>query len=313
MADLSGVIRTDVDALLASADALVPAFTDVVAEGFGIVRAAVPLESIEAMLTAGDLDGVEDAIPWDRLDATAISKADPIPHATQLARLIAQAMTDAARAAGVTVAQFRMVNPAAVDQARYLAAQLVKYVDGNTRRTIRNVITLAVRGRYTTRQAALLIRSTVALSPRQAQAVINYANALQDAARTGRPLADLNARFTLADQRFTAASPSPEQQARMVQRYADRQLAYRANMIARTETMKAANQGLLDNWRTAQDQGLLGPGTVKVWEATPDERTCQECMQTDGERVPLRENFSVGIDAPPLHPLCRCTMYLDAK
>lgn len=79
----------------------------------------------------------------------------------------------------------------------------------------------------------------------------------------------------------------------------------RANMIARTEIMDAANEGLAQGWDQAQEAGLLGSDAKKVWIATSG--CCDECDEVDGEEVPLDEDFSVG-DDPPLHPNCRCTM-----
>lgn len=79
----------------------------------------------------------------------------------------------------------------------------------------------------------------------------------------------------------------------------------RAEMIARTETMDAANEGLAEGWDAAQEAGLLGEDAKKVWIATSG--ACDDCDDVDGEEVPLDEDFSVG-DDPPLHPNCRCTM-----
>lgn len=81
----------------------------------------------------------------------------------------------------------------------------------------------------------------------------------------------------------------------------------RAEMIARTEAMDAANEGLAQGWSQAVDEGLLTGDEQKEWIATPG--CCDECDAVDGEKVPMDEDFSVG-DDPPLHPNCRCTMGL---
>ncbi len=79
----------------------------------------------------------------------------------------------------------------------------------------------------------------------------------------------------------------------------------RADMIARTEIMDSANEGLVQGWAQAQDAGLLPPDATKQWIATSD--ACDDCDEVDGEEVALDDDFSVG-DDPPLHPNCRCTM-----
>jgi SPP1 gp7 family putative phage head morphogenesis protein len=81
--------------------------------------------------------------------------------------------------------------------------------------------------------------------------------------------------------------------------------ASRAQTIARTEAMSAANRGQRDAWEAAQDEGLLPPGMRRVWIATSD--ACPSCEATDGETAPLHGTYPNGSEGPPLHPNCRCT------
>lgn len=75
----------------------------------------------------------------------------------------------------------------------------------------------------------------------------------------------------------------------------------RAMLIARTETIRASNAGAVDRYRQAQVE-------VVEWVATEGAGTCQECAATDGERARIGETFTNGVDAPPLHPDCRCCL-----
>lgn len=79
----------------------------------------------------------------------------------------------------------------------------------------------------------------------------------------------------------------------------------RAEMIARTEVMKASNEGLSQSWSQAVDIGLLNGDEKKEWIATAG--CCDDCDELDGEQVPIDDDFSIG-DDPPAHPNCRCTM-----
>ena len=72
----------------------------------------------------------------------------------------------------------------------------------------------------------------------------------------------------------------------------------RADMIARTETSMADNQGTIAGWK---ESGVVGG---MQWLAAPD--CCDECQEIDGEIVGLDEGFPDG--DPPLHPDCRCTV-----
>ena len=75
---------------------------------------------------------------------------------------------------------------------------------------------------------------------------------------------------------------------------------WKALRIARTETMAASNQGAL--------QAYTQSGVVeeKEWLIAGD--ACEICIPVNREVVGLHDNFSVGVDSPPLHPNCRCTI-----
>lgn len=87
----------------------------------------------------------------------------------------------------------------------------------------------------------------------------------------------------------------------------------RAELIARTESMRAANEGQQMLWEQAQSEGLLGPNAKQEWIVGDDEKLCPICQDMDGEQVDLDEDFNVDgedIDGPPAHPNCRCTVAL---
>lgn len=87
----------------------------------------------------------------------------------------------------------------------------------------------------------------------------------------------------------------------------------RAEMVARTETMRAANEGQMQLWDQATEAGLLTGDEQKEWIVTPDDRLCPICEPLDGEKAGLDETFKVDgeeIDGPPAHPRCRCTIGL---
>lgn len=80
----------------------------------------------------------------------------------------------------------------------------------------------------------------------------------------------------------------------------------RASMIARTETMAAANEGNREGWRQATEVGLLTGDERKTWIATSD--ACPECQDLDEQETDLEGSYpGDGEDGPPLHPNCRCT------
>lgn len=92
---------------------------------------------------------------------------------------------------------------------------------------------------------------------------------------------------------------------------------YRAERIARTETLKASNDAT--EWAYRQ----TGYVKQKAWVVNPN--ACEQCLEFEGKTIDLGEPFlPVGgsyevndqvftndyddIDSPPLHPNCRCTI-----
>lgn len=103
-------------------------------------------------------------------------------------------------------------------------------------------------------------------------------------------------------------------QGKLIASYVQRLLVQRADLIARTETISALNNGKLALWIAARQSGTLGSDTRKRWVTHKDERTCPICRPLDGKTADITEPFIVmdrEIQAPPAHPRCRCTLSLD--
>jgi SPP1 gp7 family putative phage head morphogenesis protein len=92
--------------------------------------------------------------------------------------------------------------------------------------------------------------------------------------------------------------------------YADQLQSKRAVMIARTEIQIAQNQGRYEGWKQASEAGFVDPSAMKMWVTALDERTCEICAPLNGEIVPWKGLFSIGLEAPIVHPNCRCTMVI---
>lgn len=92
-------------------------------------------------------------------------------------------------------------------------------------------------------------------------------------------------------------------------KYAEGLLKYRANMIARTESIWAVNHGQLETYRQAIEQGFVEKEKMfKEWVIDP-ETACEFCRPLEGERVSVDESFKTDlgtVSAPPLHPNCNC-------
>jgi SPP1 gp7 family putative phage head morphogenesis protein len=91
----------------------------------------------------------------------------------------------------------------------------------------------------------------------------------------------------------------------------ERLIGYRAEMIARQETIVAAYQGSRETWRQADEVGLLPDAAVQQWIVATDDRLCDICEPLDGLTARLDEPFAPGIYQPgDPHPACRCAITL---
>ena len=84
---------------------------------------------------------------------------------------------------------------------------------------------------------------------------------------------------------------------------------YRAKMIAVTETTKAYAEGQLETGRRLAEE-WPGVRVVKKWYTNNDSIVCEICGPMNGQEVAIDEMFTTGlgekIEAPPVHPNCRC-------
>lgn len=78
----------------------------------------------------------------------------------------------------------------------------------------------------------------------------------------------------------------------------------RAELIARTETANANQQGALGGMKAASSTGLY---VTKEWY--PDANACDICLDNAAQgEIPYDEDFDSGDDAPTAHPNCECSL-----
>jgi hypothetical protein len=197
---------------------------------------------------------------------------------------------------------------------------LVREVSDDVRRSISNVITQGVQSGWSPDKMARELKTAIGLTSDQYDAVSNYRSMLEN----GRPDAlDRQLRDATFDPEVQSAVDgltklTPDQIERFSNRYADRYLAYRANTIARYESLRASNQGGSDSVQSAIDAGVISPEDVTTnWMIANDEITCPRCrsvvdIQPDGVPFGTAFTWAAGkrtgqVMLAPLHPDCRCT------
>jgi hypothetical protein len=104
---------------------------------------------------------------------------------------------------------------------------------------------------------------------------------------------------------------------KMVTAYANKFRKFRANTIARTESMRALSMGTQEAWRQAAMEGKVDETLIRrFWKVAHDERTCEVCAPVPGmnpDGVGLAVPFATPkgpVMLPPLHPNCRCHPFI---
>jgi SPP1 gp7 family putative phage head morphogenesis protein len=190
---------------------------------------------------------------------------------------------------------FNKTNPNSLAFAQRRAGELITSIDNLTRNAIRKTIIDAFNEQLDYRATARRIKNVVGLHPQWADAVTNFEK--KEYARL------IKSGIKEATARARAIERST--------RYSDSLKSKRATMIARTEIQIAQNEGRQEGWNQAAKEGYVDVESQKMWIIAQDERTCDICVELDGEIVGWNETFSSGHETPGrVHPNCRCTMVI---
>ena len=253
-------------------------------EAVAAANGEVDLEELASALATGMVSQVEAAAKLDLLSDRFDALLPDLKRAFLIGAQVGhEVLTDA----GMSMS-FDLINPHAVSWIERVGAARVTEIGEETRLAIRSYIeqsfTEGIPARDTARR--LINDNLIGLHSRQLDAVENFRLRLEGIGE-------------LTDAQVDGR----------VARYSKAQLRLRANMIARTETLTASNQGQQSLWMEAKNQGLLDPATTRrVWIVAPDDRLCLEICEplTDAEATLDGKFEPGGFMNPPAHPNCRC-------
>lgn len=208
---------------------------------------------------------------------------------------------------------FNQMSPEAVRFLESYEAKLIQQITAETRDAIQQTLLRAFKEGISPAAQAREIRSVIGLTAKQEQAVENYRNSLESGSRSALDRALRDGR---ADSKVLRAIEDSEPLDgayvdKLVTRYRERYVSYRADNIARSETIRAANSGQHQVWKDAKTQGFLPDDVTRKWVSSGDSAECDECADLDGEEAGLDEEFAPGIMLPPdPHSSCRCSTVL---
>lgn len=190
--------------------------------------------------------------------------------------------------------------------AQRITADMVIGLNESAKARLTHALRAAASQGLNPRDQAKLVEHLVPLTPRMAQAVVNYRRALKRGTMDAlRPAL----RDKRSDSSVKRGNLSETKIRALTERYAARLRRYRAETIARTEALRAANLSQHETLMAAVRSGRMPP-MVKKWLVATDERLCEHCrripkMNKGG--IPLESSFETPIGAaflPPLHPNC---------
>lgn len=301
------------EALIAQQEARIAAgFTLLVSR----IRSSVALGQIADLLQAGRLE-------------EAMARA--IRGTAALGELYTQSFINSARAtrdflnANVAEIQFAFdqTNPWSLRAARENQLRLVSEFTRTQRDATRQAIVNGVQRGANPVEQARAFRDSIGLTRRQVQHVENFRRALE----SDNPRAALSR--ALRDKRFDRTIESavrggrkltPEQVDKMVDRYRERYVRYRSEVIGRTEAMRSVHQGRQAMYDQAIEAGQLDPQNMtQEWNTAMDERVRGSHGSMNQQVVPMGEPFISGLGnqlryptdpaAPPEDSIqCRCAV-----
>lgn len=188
--------------------------------------------------------------------------------------------------------EFELINQLAVAFAAEHSGSLVVEISSKMRDSIAAMLTGLVAGTLPRSAMIPLLRLTIPLHAAWASTVDRvfaetYLNAIENEATPAKALA-------AADR---AAGVR-----------AERLLQARVKNIARSEAMRAMNEGKWSGWNQQIADGWMPVDSLKEWLEGRD--PCRQCEPLVGEIRLWDEPFSNGQMMPPEHPSCRCTAAL---
>lgn len=307
------------------ADAAAPEVRRRFIEAIKAIRGTVKEAELRAALDSKSVDRVVRVLGMERdLGPIEPMLLKPLEETVRQSGIAAMDATPEIAARGGSLAmRFDIINPHTVQSVRQYGFNLIRQVTDDTRDGIRAIVSDAMQFGGHPEEQARQIRSLIGLTDKQANSVSNFRRLLEDrdVRALDRALRDKRfdgtLRSVLGDEGID--NLSKEQIDHMVERYSSRMLDFRANTIARTETINAARLGTQQAWVQSTESGLLERSKVRQgWMVTPDDRLCEYCQAVPGmnpDGVPLGQTFATPlgpVDGPTLHPNCRCVVYLMA-
>ena len=231
------------------------------------IRDSITLDELELLLAQRRFD---EALVQAEIAAVNLS------NAYVQAYLLAadDVMSFLSNALGVVVS-FDQVNTNAVVQMQQASLRLIREFTTGQRNATRAALVQGIREGLNPRDQARMFRMSIGLTAKQIAAVGNYKRLLESSSSKALDRALRDRRFDASIQAaISGKKPLTEDQIdKMVNRYFERSLAYRAETIARTEALAAVHRGSDAGFLQAIEQGVIDEQELgQQWHTAGDSR-----------------------------------------
>lgn len=241
--------------------------------------------AIEALKSEVDLDELADLIQQGRLSdalerlqhaAEALGSASNVAFVTS-----GQSTADFLTGANIGRLVFNQVNVGAVAAMQRNTLTLIREFTAEQRRATSLALISGVEAAINPVEQARNFRDSIGLTERQWRAVANYRASLErvhvDPAAAsdavGRALRDGRGDSQVRRAAREAVALKPDKINWLVERYTARYVKHRAEVIGRTEALRAVHQGNEEMYRQAIEDGTLDPDKlVRKWVTRLDGR-----------------------------------------
>lgn len=253
-----------------------------------VIKGRVDLAAVSSFIEAGNINGAIALVDFT---------VDKLVQAVTVGFIDAGESTAAfIDGLGVTVA-FDQVNQRAVEAMRLNQLRMVVNFTAEQTQVAQTAILRAIERGANPLEAARLFRDSIGLTARQEAAVRNYTRLLEELNREALDRALRDRRFDrLVDRAIRNDQPlTREQIDRMTDRYRERYLKYRSEVIARTEALRSTHQGSKEMFDQAFDDGKLKRKDVsRQWLTAGDERVRGSHNDMDLQERGADEPFQSG-------------------
>lgn len=286
--------RSRIDRLLAAAEA---GFRQRFIEAVAVVRDENTLKELATLLEGGRFEEALLKVDEAAAHVAAGYSVTFVGAADDTAKFLADQLR--------VLVNFDRTNVPALELIRQNQLRMVQQFTDEQRLATRTALLEGMARGLNPRSQAELFRDSIGLTQTQVRAVLNYRRLLEEnsAEALTRELRDAR-----SDRSIEAAlrngEPLPAGQIdRMVERYRQNYIDYRAEVIARTEALPAVHEGVDAMYEQAVSSGILARGDlVQTWLTAEDARVRDSHATMEGQQRPFGQAFTSGKGNHLLYP-----------